>query len=70
MPMQGSLSIEGMCRLAGVSRASFYRCFQEPIADDRCCRQGLASQFPLCTLGHERAIIEDSLPCQFADLCH
>ncbi len=29
MPMQGSLSIERMCRLAGVSRASFYRCLQE-----------------------------------------
>ena len=29
MPMQGGLSIERMCRLAGVSRASFYRCLQE-----------------------------------------
>src|SRR5271154_1538722 len=25
MPMQGSLSVERMCRVAGVSRASFYR---------------------------------------------
>jgi len=29
MPMQGGLSIERMCRLAEVSRASFYRCLQE-----------------------------------------
>jgi putative transposase len=29
MPMQGGLRIERMCRLAGVSRASFYRCLQE-----------------------------------------
>ena len=29
MPMQGSLSIERMCRLSGVSRAGFYRCLQE-----------------------------------------
>lgn len=36
MPMQGSLSIERMCRLAGVSRASFYRCLQErlPVEED------------------------------------
>jgi len=29
MPMQGSLSIERMCQLAGVSRAGFYRSLQE-----------------------------------------
>jgi putative transposase len=29
MPMQGGLGIERMCRLAGVSRASFYRNLQE-----------------------------------------
>ncbi len=29
MPLQGSSSIERMCELASVSRASFYRCFQE-----------------------------------------
>ena len=36
MPMQGGLSIERMCRLAGVSRASFYRCLQErlPVEED------------------------------------
>jgi len=36
MPMQGSLSIERMCRLAGVSRAGFYRCLQEqmPVEED------------------------------------
>ena len=36
MPMQGGLSIERMCRLARVSRASFYRCLQErlPVEED------------------------------------
>ena len=36
MPMQGSLSIEQMCRITGVSRASFYRCLQErtPVEED------------------------------------
>jgi putative transposase len=36
MPMQGSLNIEQMCRLTGVSRASFYRCLQErtPVEED------------------------------------
>ncbi|MGA7922175.1 MAG: IS3 family transposase, partial [Candidatus Acidiferrales bacterium] len=36
MPLQGSLSIERMCQLAGVSRAGFYRSLQErvPIAED------------------------------------
>jgi putative transposase len=29
MLMQGSLSIERMCRVSGVSRAGFYRCFEE-----------------------------------------
>jgi hypothetical protein len=30
MPLQGSLSIERMCQLAGVSRRSFYRSLKEP----------------------------------------
>jgi hypothetical protein len=36
MPMQGGLGIERMCRLAGVSRASFYRSLQErsPVEED------------------------------------
>jgi transposase InsO family protein len=36
MPMQGSLSIEQMCRITGVSRASFYRRLQErtPVEED------------------------------------
>jgi transposase InsO family protein len=36
MPVQGSLSIEQMCRMTGVSRASFYRCLQEgtPVEED------------------------------------
>ena len=29
MPLQGSLSIERMCELARVSRASFYRTFHK-----------------------------------------
>jgi putative transposase len=34
--MQGSLGIERMCQLAGVSRASFYRSLQEamPVEED------------------------------------
>ena len=36
MPLQGSLSIERMCRLVGVSRAGFYRSLQEraPLEED------------------------------------
>ena len=36
MPLQGSVSIERMCQLAGVSRASFYRSLQDraPIEED------------------------------------
>jgi len=36
MPMQGSLSIERMCQLTGVSRAGFYRFLQEqmPVEED------------------------------------
>jgi hypothetical protein len=36
MPLQGSLSIERMCQLAGVSRAGFYRSLQEraPFEED------------------------------------
>src|SRR5258708_39439684 len=29
MPLQGSLSIERMCQMAGVSRSGFYRSLQE-----------------------------------------
>ena len=34
--MQGNLSIERMCQLAGVSRAGFYRSLQaaEPVEED------------------------------------
>jgi len=34
MPLQGSLSIERMCQLVGVSRAGFYRSLQERAPDD------------------------------------
>jgi putative transposase len=36
MPMQGNLSIERMCQLAGVSRAGFYRSLQaqDPVEED------------------------------------
>jgi putative transposase len=36
MPLQGSLSIERMCQLAGISRAGFYRSLQErtPLEED------------------------------------
>src|ERR1700688_1213901 len=34
MPLQGSLSIERMCQLAGVSRAGFYRSLQERVPDE------------------------------------
>jgi putative transposase len=36
MPLQGSLSIERMCQLAGVSRAGFYRSLHEqaPVEED------------------------------------
>ena len=36
MPLQGSLSIERMCQLAGVSRAGFYRFLQDraPVEED------------------------------------
>jgi putative transposase len=36
MPLQGSLGIERMCRLTGVSRAGFYRFLeaQTPVEED------------------------------------
>ena len=42
MPLQGSLSIERMCQLAGVSRAGFYRSLQEraPVEEDMEVRIG------------------------------
>jgi putative transposase len=40
MSVQGSLSIERMCQLAGVSRASFYRSLQEtpPVEEEMAVR--------------------------------
>jgi transposase InsO family protein len=47
MPLQGSLSIDRMCQLAGVSRAGFYRSLQDraPVEEDmevRCVIQQIA----------------------------
>ena len=41
--MQGSLSIERMCQLAGVSRAGFYRSLQEemPAEEDMAVRSAI-----------------------------
>jgi len=43
MPLQGGLSIERMCQLAGVSRAGFYRSLQEraPVEEDMEVRSGM-----------------------------
>lgn len=43
MPGQGSLSIERQCRLAGVSRAGFYRFLQsqEPVAEEMVVRSAI-----------------------------
>ena len=43
MPMQGSLSIERMCQLAGVSRAGFYRSLQErtPVEEEMQVRSAI-----------------------------
>jgi len=45
--MQGSLSIERMCQLAGVSRAGFYRSLleQEPVAEDMEARSAIQQIF-------------------------
>ena len=48
MPLQGNLSIERMCELARVSRASFYRSFHQ--------QQPVAVRLPLTAL--EQAIAE------------
>jgi len=47
MSMQGSLSIERMCQLAGVSRAGFYRSLleQEPVAEDMEARSAIQQIF-------------------------
>jgi putative transposase len=52
MPMQGSLSIERMCRLAGVSRAGFYRCLREqmPVEED----MGVRSAIQQIAVEHRR----------------
>ena len=43
MPMQGSLGVEPMCRLAGVSRAGFYRFLHErhPVEEDMEARSAI-----------------------------
>jgi putative transposase len=43
MPLQGSLGIERMCRLTGVSRAGFYRSLQEqmPVEEDMAVRSAI-----------------------------
>ncbi len=43
MPLQGSLSIERMCKLAGVSRATFYRSLreQQPVEEEMEVRSAL-----------------------------
>jgi len=45
--MQGKLSIERMCQLAGVSRAGFYRSLQEqePVAEDMAVRSAIQQIF-------------------------
>jgi len=45
--MQGSLSIERMCRVSGVSRASFYRSFEErmPVEEAMEVRSAVESLF-------------------------
>src|SRR6266853_194842 len=45
MPLQGSLSIERMCQLAGVSRAGFYRSLQEraPVEEEMETRSAVQS---------------------------
>ena len=45
MPLQGSLSIERMCQLAGVSRASFYRSLREraPVEEEMETRSAIQS---------------------------
>jgi len=47
MPMQGRLSIERMCQLAGVSRASFYRSLgaREPVEEDMEVRSAIQKIF-------------------------
>ncbi|MGH9403111.1 MAG: IS3 family transposase [Terriglobia bacterium] len=52
MPRQGSLSIERMCRLAGVSRATFYRTLQEqqPVEEEMEVRSAIQQ----ITLEHRR----------------
>ena len=47
MPKQGRLSIERMCQLAGVSRASFYRSLgaREPVEEDMEVRSAIQKIF-------------------------
>jgi hypothetical protein len=50
MPLQGSLSIERMCELTRVSRASFYRSFQEqrPIEEEMEVRSAIQQKSCRC----------------------
>src|SRR5437588_5027430 len=43
MPLQGSLGIERMCRLTGISRAGFYRSLQQqmPVEEDMAVRSAI-----------------------------
>jgi len=52
MPMQGSLTVERMCQLAQVSRASFYRSLQEqtPVEED----MGVRSAIQQIAVEHRR----------------
>src|SRR4051812_27113014 len=52
MPLQGNLSIERMCQISGVSRASFYRWLhqQAPAAED----MELRSEIQRVVLFHRR----------------
>ena len=47
MSMQGNLSIERMCQLAGVSRAGFYRSLQErePVEENMEVRSAIQNIF-------------------------
>ena len=52
MPLQGSLSIERMCQLAGVSRAGFYRTLQEQQPGE--AEMELRATIPQIVLEHRR----------------
>jgi putative transposase len=56
MPLQGSLSIERMCRLTGVSRAGFYRRLQEqmPVEEDMEVRSAMQAASAAATMSFFR----------------